>query len=111
MKGNYDIYRIHVDSFLRLHELFGDYSHKDDLFIDLPNVDGLDKAVCLINKLVGQKLQKQREYLKNEYLSTKAHEIKDIIKKNTVESVMSYPLFKELLKEVYEAGIKEGNKK
>jgi hypothetical protein len=87
LKSESTHYTIHVNSMLRLEELVGDLD--SDMEITLPNVEGLDEAVLLINKLCSQKLYKIEEHCLNQFLSCQrnkievalknGHEIKDIL--------------------------------
>ena len=95
-------YVIHLDSFLRLSELVGEYSHKDNVTIELPDVEGLNEAVCLINKLCSQKVWKMREYIKDNFI---AKQLQEIRKK---ENLIHDPTFlKEILEATYQEGVKE----
>ena len=67
--------KLHIDSFLFLSKLFGKYNENDDLFIELPNVDGLDDAICLINKLCSQKYYKREKQEKENFLLQQAEKI------------------------------------
>lgn len=53
-------YRIHLDSMLRVREL-GYNMGDEDLWIDLPNIEGLDEAVILVNKAASMELEAREE--------------------------------------------------
>ena len=73
-------YVIHVNSMLRLEELIGNLD--SDMEITLPNVEGLDEAVILINKLCSQKVYQMEEYCLNQFLSCQRNKIETALKYN-----------------------------
>ena len=88
-------YRVYVDAFLRLSELFGKYNEKDDLYIELPDVEGLDEAVCLINKLCSQKVQKMEEVALDMFCAQQYNKIKRHVESGNVKPDLVRTLMKE----------------
>lgn len=74
-----DRYRIHVDSFLRLTEFLGEWSHKDDIILDVPNIEGLDDAVCKVNEACGIALRRKQECEFEDFIANQFSKIKQFI--------------------------------
>ena len=52
-------YKIHIDSMLRLSAMGIDL--EGDVWLDLPNIEGLDEAVILINKAASMELERRQK--------------------------------------------------
>lgn len=91
-----NIYEIHIDSFLRLSEL---EEYGVDNIIELPNVEGLDEAVCLINYLCGIELRKRQKVDRDHYLLEKGSEILKEVKND-----VNMCAIKDILEAVYQKG-------
>lgn len=89
------IYRLHVDGFLRLTELFGEYSSKNDLFIELPYSDELDDAVCLINALCSDKLERIKKQEFDDFIASQFAKIKQFIESGEKDSLKAKRLMAE----------------
>ena len=66
-------YEIHVDSFLRMTELGVGIGDR----ISVPNIEGLDEAVCLVNKACSMELWKRQESELDDFLVKQWNKIKE----------------------------------
>jgi len=100
LKHKGGIYSLNVDAALRLSELkqFNGRSNT----IDLPNVEGLNEAVLLINYLCSITLQKYQRDSEDYYLLEKGSEIAKLAKGD-----LDMCEIKDILKEVYNKGKNE----
>lgn len=96
--GNF--YDLHIDSFLRLSEL-SEYCVED--IITLPNVEGLDEAVCLINHVCSLELKRRKNYARDQFLLEKGKKLIELSTSFKVEEM------KKLLEEVYNRGAHDNN--
>ena len=87
-----DRYRIHVDSMLRIRELGYDMGD-NDLWIELPNIEGLDEAVILINKAASIELHKKEEDCLEQFIVEQFRKVKNAMDIKDVDSI------REIMKE------------